>query len=136
MTTTTHDSPTKSKLLPIVLTSAQGLLAVAFAASGLMKLTQPVAEMAHNPQMARTAAIPVALLRFIGAAELAGAIGLVAPAVTKIRPRLVPLAAAGLALVMVLAALFHVSRGEAGALPVNVALGALAAFVAWGRFRA
>jgi hypothetical protein len=36
---------------------------------------------------------------------------------------------------MVLAAGFHVLRGELHALPVNVVLGGLAVFVAWGRFR-
>jgi putative oxidoreductase len=124
-----------SKALNIVLWILQGVLAVGFAASGLMKLTQPVAVLAHNPNMAWTAAVPLALLRFIGASEVAGALGLILPAVTKIRPVLTPIAASGLALVMVLAGAFHLSRGEAGALPVNVLLGGLAAFVAWGRFR-
>jgi hypothetical protein len=36
-------------------------------------------------------------------------------------------------MVMVLASLFHVSRGELSNLPVTITLGALAAFVAWGR---
>jgi putative oxidoreductase len=36
-------------------------------------------------------------------------------------------------MVLVLAAIFHISRGELGALPLPVVLGGLAAFVAWGR---
>jgi putative oxidoreductase len=51
------------------------------------------------------------------------------------KPRLTPLAAAGLVLVMLLASAFHLSRGEVGALPVNLVLGGIAAFVAWGRSR-
>ena len=34
---------------------------------------------------------------------------------------------------MILAMAFHLSRGEANALPSNIVLGGLAAFVAWGR---
>jgi len=75
------------------------------------------------------------LVRLIGAAELAGAIDLVLPAATRIRPLLTPLAGAGLLTIMVPASVFHVFRGEYGALTVNFTLGALAAFVAWGRFR-
>jgi putative oxidoreductase len=38
-------------------------------------------------------------------------------------------------MIMILAALFHTSRGEFGMLPINFVLGALAAFVAWGRLK-
>jgi hypothetical protein len=34
---------------------------------------------------------------------------------------------------MILAMAFHLSRGEAQVLPINLVLGGLAAFVAWGR---
>jgi hypothetical protein len=51
-------------------------------------------------------------------------------------PRLTPLAAAGLILLQLLAAAFHLSRGEAAVVPLNVALIALVAFVWWGRSRA
>jgi flagellar biosynthesis component FlhA len=67
--------------------------------------------------------------------EVLGALGLILPAVTGIAPVLVPLAATGLAIVMVFAAAVHVRRGDglAAAVPAIV-LGLLAAFVAWGRF--
>lgn len=93
----------------------------------------PIAEVSQYIVWAQV--VPAALVRFIGASELAAAIGLILPAATRIRPMLTPLAAAGLVLVMLLAIGFHLSRGEIQALPVNIALGALAAFVAWGRFR-
>ena len=50
----------------------------------------------------------MAVVRFIGFAKLAGALGLVFPAVTRVAPRLTPLAALGLALVMGLAIPFHI----------------------------
>jgi putative oxidoreductase len=77
--------------------------------------------------------VPGTMVRFIGASELAAALGLVLPALTRIRPGLTTLAAAGIGLIMILAALFHLSRGEFSAQPVNAAFGGLAAFVAWGR---
>jgi len=57
------------------------------------------------------------------------------PALTRIRPKLTPIAAVGLVTVQVLAMAFHTSRGEFKALPFNLTLAAMAAFVAWGRFK-
>ena len=136
MTTTasTHTAPQSRRGLRIALWIAQVLLAVAFGMSGLMKLSTPIADLAA--QMAWVGSVPPALVRFIGAAELAGAIGLILPALTRIQPRLTALAAVGLIVVMVLASIVHATRGEFGMIPVNVVLGALAAFVAWGRSKA
>jgi putative oxidoreductase len=110
----------------------QVLLALAFGMAGVMKVSLPVADLAAKG-LAWTTAVPEGLVRFIGASELAGAIGLLVPAATRIRPGLTALAGLGLVLVMVLASAFHVSRGELQALPINLVLGGLAAFVAWGR---
>ena len=117
--------------MKVALWIAQALLALAFLAAGAMKLTQPLATLATS--LAWTADVPGALVRLIGLAEVLGALGLVLPAATRIRPRLTPLAAAALALVMELAAILHLARGEAMMLPVNLILLALLAFVAWGR---
>jgi hypothetical protein len=69
----------------------------------------------------------------LGAMFLAvGALGLILPAATRVKPVLTPLAGVGLAMVMLLATIFHISRGELGAVPMPLALGGLAAFVAWG----
>src|SRR5215207_6611772 len=67
------------------------------------------------------ASLPVVLVRFIGVAELAGALGLLLPAATRIRPGLTPLAAGGLAIMMALAVPFHLLRGETGAVILNLA---------------
>jgi hypothetical protein len=131
MDTTTH--ATAGKGLHVGLWVVQGLLAAAFGMAGAMKAFTPIPELAASLPWA--AEVPAALVRFIGVAELAGALGLVLPAATRIQPRLTALAASGIVLVMLLASLFHLSRGEAGALPVNFVLGGLAAFVAWGRAR-
>ncbi len=122
------------RALNVGLWVVQLLLAAAFLASGLMKLTQPIEAMAA--QMAWVTSVPAALVRFIGAAEVAGALGLILPSLTRIRPRLTVLAALGLVVVMVLASGTHLSRGEGAMVPINLVLAALAAFVAWGRSKA
>jgi len=127
------DSLSRSKALHIALWVAQLLLAAAFGFAGVLKSTMPIDELAAK--MVWPGAIPPALVRFIGVSELAGALGLVLPAATRIKPVLTPIAAVGLIVVMVLAAGFHVLRGELFALPVNFGFAALAAFVAWGRLR-
>lgn len=80
--------------------------------------------------------VPAALIKFIGVSEALGAIGLVLPSVLRIQPKLTAAAGAGLALVMLLAAGEHGMNGELEMLPVNLVLGGLAAFVAWGRGKA
>jgi putative oxidoreductase len=120
-----------SKLLNGALWLVQVLLAAAYGMAGVMKSTMPIAALA--PNLPWTADVPAALVRFIGVSELAAAAGLVLPALTRIRPALTPLAGAGLVVVMVLASIFHVMRGEFTALPITITLGGLAAFVAWGR---
>lgn len=117
----------------VVLWIAQSLLAAAFLAAGSFKLATPIAELATKmPFVLET---PELLVRFIGASEVAGALGLILPGLTRVQPKLTPLAGALLALVMVLAAGFHLSRAEYMILP-NLILGGLAAFVAWGRTKA
>ena len=125
-------NPPGGRALDAALWIAQVLLALGFGMAGFMKLTQPIASL--SAQMPWTTSVPAALVRFIGVSELAGALGLILPAVTRIRPALTPMAAAGLVLIMGMAAAFHLSRGELTALPINAILGGLALFVAWGRF--
>src|SRR5215203_4193297 len=100
----------RSRALHLSLWVAQLLLAAAFLLVGYIHALAPIAvAVARAPWVA---SIPVALVRFIGIAELAGALGLLLPAATRIQPKLAPLAAAGLATMMVLAIPFHLMRGE------------------------
>jgi len=50
--------------------------------------------------------------QFIGIAEILAALGLVVPGLTRTLPQATPLAAAGLAIVMVSATIFHIARNE------------------------
>ena len=122
-----------SKGWNIALWVVQVLLAAMFLMAGATKLTQPMDALAT--QLPWTTAVPELLVRFIGLAEIAGALGLILPSALRIRPRLTVLAALGLVVVMVLASGLHASRGEFGMLPMNAVIAALAGLVAWGRTR-
>jgi uncharacterized membrane protein YphA (DoxX/SURF4 family) len=109
------------------------VLAVAFAGSGLMKLVVPKDKLVTAGQ-GWAQDYSSTNIRLIGLVEVLGAVGLVLPAALHIAPILVPLAAVGLALVMVGAIVVHARRKEPMNIAVNVVLIALAVFVAWGRF--
>ena len=110
-----------------------GLLAVAFLASGAMKLAQPRQKLAASG-IGWAEDFTAGTVKGIGALEVLAAVGLILPAVLGIAPVLVPLAAAGLVLLMVGAFITHVHRHEAQGMVVSLALLALAALVVWGRF--
>lgn len=122
----------KSKGLHIGLWVVQALLAAAFGMAGFMKITAPIEQLAQGG-MTFVNHYGVGMVRFIGISEVLGAIGLILPAALRIRPVLTPLAAVGLAIIMVLACAYHISHSEPFVPPV--VLFALAVFVAWGRFK-
>ena len=123
----------RSKVLHITLWIAQVLLAAMFLMSGFMKVAQPIETLSQSLPWA--AQVPETLVRFIGAAEILGAVGLILPSLLRIQPKLTPIAAIGLGLVMLFAIAFHVSRGETPVIGMNFVLIAIAAFIAWGRFK-
>lgn len=109
----------------------QAILAVAFLAAGGMKLFVPIETL--EAQMGFVSDTPNILVRFIGFAEITGALGLILPAALRIKPWLTPLAAVGLGVVMILAVGLHVSRGEWMEMGAPAVLLALLAVVAYGR---
>ena len=120
-----------NKAMNIALWVAQGLLGAMFLMAGAMKATQPIEGLAAS--LPWVTAVPSALVRFIGISELLGGIGLLLPSILRIKPILTVYAAIGLAVVMVLAAIFHGTRGEFSAIGMNVVMIALFGFIAWGR---
>ncbi|MQS16690.1 DoxX family protein [Streptomyces kaniharaensis] len=117
----------------ITLWIISSVLAAAFAGAGLMKISQPREKLAASG-MAWAGDFPPGAVKAIGAIEVLGALGLILPAALGIAPALVAWAATGLAATMLGAAVVHLRRGEAKAVPVNAVLLILAAIVAWGRF--
>lgn len=109
----------------------QILLGLMFIAAGVMKATQPYEKIKGMLPWAEDFAPNT--IKIIGTLELLGGIGLILPMLTNILPILTPLAAAGLVLTMIGAALTHFRRGEYPGIAVNLVLLALAAFVVYGR---
>ncbi len=119
-----------SKLLWVL----QILLAIAFGLAGTMKLITPLDQLAMG--MEWVSRVPGWATRLSAFVEVLGAIGLVLPAVTRIKPQLTAWAALGLATVMLLAAVgVHLPAAEWSGIGRNVMLGGLAAVVAYGRFK-
>ena len=73
-------------------------------------------------------------VKLIGAFEVIGALGLFIPGVYSFWTVLIPLAAAGLAIIMVLAALTHYNREEKSELTTNIIILILLTFIVIGRF--
>lgn len=119
--------------MSIALWVAQVILALAFLGAGAMKLTKSKEELAENG-MGFVEDFSPGAVRGIGAVEVLGALGLLLPALTGILPVLTPIAAAGLVITMLVAAAVHIRRGEQSDVIKNVVLGAIAVFIAWGRF--
>jgi putative oxidoreductase len=111
--------------------TAQVVLATTFATLGIIKLAFPMERVIES--MSWAAAMPGLLVRGIGVLELAGAVAIMLPNASRSLGRALFSAAVALSALMILAALVHIARGEYRMLPINLALGALAVFVAWGR---
>ncbi len=114
----------------IALWIVQGLLAALFLFGGSVKFMMPLDEMAAQAEL------PGAFILFIGAVEVLGALGLVLPGITKIRPGLTPLAAAGLTIIMIGATVttfMGIGGGTPALASIPFTVGVLAAFVAYGR---
>jgi uncharacterized membrane protein len=122
-------------MMNLMLWIVAGLLAVAYLAGGGGKLIMPKKKIAAIAPSARWVEdFNPGSVKAIGALEVLGAVGLILPAATGIAPVLVPLAAAGLVLIMVGAVITRLRRHEFKFMVADLAYLALAGFVAWGRF--
>ena len=113
------------KAKSVLLWIAQGLLSALFFVAGGMKLVLP-AEL-----LKASVALPVGFFRFIGVAEVLGALGLILPGLLRIRPGLTPLAALGLVTITVGATLVTIVGGEVALALIPLVVGVLAAVVAY-----
>jgi uncharacterized membrane protein YphA (DoxX/SURF4 family) len=111
-----------------------GVLAAFFLAAGLTKLSQSKAKLGENPQMGWTKDFSAGTIKLIGAAEVLGALGLILPGAFDIAPVLVPLAASGLAIIMIGAIITHARRKEPKPIIINTVVLILALLVAIFRF--
>lgn len=119
--------------MKVALWISQIFLGLLFSVAGVMKLALPSQQL--HQMIPWTISVPPRLVSFTAFVDLAGGLGMLLPWALRVGPKLTTLAAAGLVVLMVLASLFHASRGEYPNLPVNLVLGAMACFVAWGRWK-
>ena len=117
--------------MKIALWIAHILLILMFGMSGYIKVFTPIEELASR--MAWVTSVPEWMVRLAAVSELAAVLALIAVPLVKRYSILVPLAAAGLALIMISSLFVHLPRGE----PIifNLVMGGVAAFVAWGRWK-
>ncbi len=117
------------RIMTYALWIVQGLLALIFLFAGGIKLVLPLEAMTEQMPLP----LPGLFLRFIGVAEVLGAIGLILPGLLRIRPVLTPLAAAGLVLIMIGAVVLTLAGGDVAPALIPLVVGLLSAFVAYGR---
>ena len=112
----------------------QAVLALLFLFAGGTKLVLPI-DVMRSMGSPNQIYLPGLFIRFIGVCEVLGALGLILPGLLRKRPGLTPLAAAGLAIIMIGATVVTFAADGAGAAVVPFVVTLLAAFVAYGRSR-
>ncbi len=113
--------------------TGQVLLALVFAASGLMKISWDKTRLIASGQTG-VQPFPQGVIKAVAACELLAVLGLTLPWATGIAPILTPLAATGLALVMLGAISSHVYLREPRNVAITTTLLVISLLVAWGRF--
>lgn len=116
----------------VVLWIGQCALAAIFVLSGALKSTQSKERMLATGQTG-VREFPLPAIRLVAISELLAVVGLLVPQATGVAPVLTPLAALGLAVVMVGAAVAHTRLQEPRTAAVNVAILLLCVAVAAGR---
>lgn len=121
-----------SKIIHIILWVAQVTLAVLFIAGAIMKF-QPIETI--SAMMPWTGQVPIWIVRLLGLIDLLAAVGLILPSMLRIKPQLTTWAALSIITLMFSAIVFHVSRGEASVIGVNIISAIIALFIVWGRLK-
>lgn len=126
------NTATPSKSRNILLWILQALLAATLLWAAFMKLSKSPQELAAMWPWAGE--VSPTLVKLTGITDLLGGLGLVLPALLRVKPVLTPIAALGIVALMICASVFHIMRGEASQIGFNVVVAAIAGFIAWGRF--
>jgi hypothetical protein len=119
-----------SAILNIALWIAQGLLSAMLLWAAYTKLFTPADKLAAMwPWTAQNRKLVI----FTAILDALGGIGLVLPGLPGVAPAITVYAAIGTFLLMIAAIIFHVSRGEARQIGINIVVAAICIFIAWGR---
>lgn len=110
----------------------QVILAAVFLTLGLAKAVVPMEKL--KKAMDWTAEMPAPKVRVIGSLESLGGLGLFFPGLYPISKIIIPISAMGLAVIMMLAAIGNLRRGDREELKTNILLFFITGFVAVSRF--
>jgi uncharacterized membrane protein YphA (DoxX/SURF4 family) len=119
----------QSKITTSLLWIIQVVLALLFLFAGSMKLIMPIEVMMQQ----MTVPLPGLFVRFIGVAEVAGALGLILPGLLRRRRGLTPLAACGLVIIMIGAVIVTLLGGDIVGALFPLVVGLLCIVVVLGR---
>jgi uncharacterized membrane protein YphA (DoxX/SURF4 family) len=125
-----NESSPRRRILNVAVWIISLLLALLFLFAGGVKLVLPPEKLAGGPIQ-----LPVLFLRFLGVAEVLGALGLILPGLLRIRQELTPLAAAGLAIIMAGATVISLAGGAIAPALFPLLVGLLAGFVGYNRWQ-
>lgn len=125
----TSASSKQNRLVTISLWIIQGLLALLFLFTGGMKLLLPIEVLMAQMTMP----LPGLFVRFIGFAEVMGALGLILPGLLRIRPGLTWLAGDCLLVILVGAVIVTLLGGDVMGALFPLVVGLLCVAVAYGR---
>lgn len=118
-------------LLNIALWIVQTFLSLIFVIIGLFKLFSPISKLAT--ELPWTGDVPPMAVKAAAVLEITGGIGIVLPSLLRRKPQLALIAAKAIMLLMITAAIFHISRNENATIKFNFIIILLTIFVAWGR---
>jgi putative oxidoreductase len=118
----------------IIFLVVQSLLGLFFLFGGVRFTFQSIATLAENKNFTFVRDIPVSLMRFNGVVEILAGLALLVPTFTGLLRWSTPLAALGIALLMLCAGTFHIRRREYNVLPLNATLFVVALFVVFARW--
>jgi uncharacterized membrane protein YphA (DoxX/SURF4 family) len=127
ITRTSSESNHQKRIVTVTLWTVQVLLALTFLSSGTMKLILPLS------MLTAQVPLPGLFVRFLGIAEISGALGLILPGLLRIQRGLTPLAACGLIIIMIGAVIITLAIGGGASALVPLVVGLLATTVAYGR---
>ena len=120
-----------SKSVIIALWVTQIILAVCFIWGAAMKLFLPIEKL--SAMWSWAGEISPVLVRTTGVLDLLAGIGIIIPTIFRIYSKIVTLTAIGIIILMFSASIFHICRGEASQIGINIFIAVLAIFVFWGR---
>ena len=128
-----HGPLAHERLVNVCMWGVQVLLATVFAGAGIVELSLPAERLAES--MPVSEAVPLLLVRIVGALQMLAALALMLPTASRVLTRVAAVAAAGLTVLMLATSMVHALRGELSALPITLSLALLATYCAWARLR-